>query len=100
MTNNKVELRFIHPHSSKHFIAEVSLQCTGQQAIQGLLLGDTDGPFLSPAPAGRPYELILQRTQQAITPNMTLAQVGAISGDIIEVRQAGQGATIFYSYLN
>ena len=92
MTNEKIEVHFIHPRSSKRFTAGISTQCTGQQAIQGLLIGDDDGPFLEAAPSGRPYELVVTSTQKAITPNMTFEQAGVRNDDIIEVRQAGQGA--------
>ena len=92
MTNNKIEVNFAHPRSAKLFTAEIGPQCTGQQAIEGLLVGDDQGPFLEQAPAGRPYELVLKKSKKAITPNMTFEQAGVESGDVIEVRQAGQGA--------
>ncbi len=94
MANDKITLNFTHPRSSKVFPAEINPLCTGQQAIAGLIAGDDNGPFLETAPHGRPYELVLSRTNQAITPNMTFGQVGAQDGDVVEVRQAGQGACL------
>lgn len=92
MNNNKLEVHFTHPRNAKHFVAEIGPQCTGQQAVEGLLVGDEQGPFLEPAPQGRPYELVLKKSKAAITPNMTFAQAGVETGDVIEIRQAGQGA--------
>lgn len=92
MNQAKVEVHFAHPRSSSTFTAIVSRECTGQQAINGLLGGDESGPFLHPSPAGQPYELVVKRTQMYILPHMTFEQAGVIDGDVIEVRQAGQGA--------
>ncbi|HEX8087867.1 MAG TPA: hypothetical protein VF762_03395 [Blastocatellia bacterium] len=92
MNNNKIEVHFTHPRNPQTFTARIIPQCTGQMAIEGLLIGDENGAFLEPAPAGRPYELAIKRSQQAITPNMTFEQAGVVDGDVIEVRQAGQGA--------
>jgi len=61
-------------------------------ALDGLLTGDKDGPFLEPAPQGVSYELTIERTSQAITPNSTFQSAGVIDGDMIEVRLAVQGA--------
>ena len=93
MATEAVTIHFRHPRDSKTFTAEINLQCTGQQAINGLITGDSDGPFLEPPPPGRPYELVLVRTMKAITPNMTFAQAAAQEGDEAEIRQAGQGAS-------
>jgi hypothetical protein len=91
--NNKVAVTFIHPReNAKSFEAEVSLQCTAQMAVQGLMQGNHDGAFLDAPPPGRPYELILKRTSAMIPPNMSFAQAGVIDKDVIEIRQAGQGA--------
>jgi hypothetical protein len=92
--NNKVLVTFIHPReSARSFGAEVSLQCTAQLAVQGLMHGNHDGAFLDPPPPGRPYELVLKRTSTMIPPNMTFAQAGVIPNDVIEIRLAGQGAS-------
>ncbi|HEU4710826.1 MAG TPA: hypothetical protein VFS76_04635 [Pyrinomonadaceae bacterium] len=91
--NNMVNVTFTHPReNSRTFGAEVSLQCTAQLAVQGLMQGNQDGAFLDTPPAGRPYELVLKRTSAMIPPNMTFAQAGVIDHDVIEIRQAGQGA--------
>jgi hypothetical protein len=93
MNNNLVKVTFTHPRENgRIFAADINLQCTGQMAIQGLLLGNEAGPFLEAAAAGRPYELSVKRTQMNITPNMTFEQAGVVDGDVIEVRQRGQGA--------
>lgn len=92
MNNDAIEVNFTHPRNARLFTAEISPQCTGQKAIDGLLVGDEEGPFLEPAPQGRPYQLVIKRTQGAITPHTTFADAGVISGDVIEIRQDGQGA--------
>ena len=93
MNNNKISVTFIHPReNARSFEADVSPQCTAQMAVQGLMQGNHDGAFLDAPPAGRPYELILKRTSAMIPPNMSFAQAGVIDKDVIEIRQAGQGA--------
>jgi hypothetical protein len=88
-----MEIRFTHPTNSGYiFIADVEPACTGQQAILGLLAGDeVNGPFLPTPPPGRPYELVLARTQQQIAPNMSFEEANVIEGDVIDVLQLGQG---------
>jgi hypothetical protein len=57
-----------------------------------LIAGDDNGPFIQPAPPGRPYELAIKQSGIAITPNMTFADAGVTNGEVVEVRQSGQGA--------
>jgi len=93
MDNNKVAITFINPkNNARQFEADLSPECTGKMAIDGLLVGDHNGPFLEPTPTGRPYELIVKRSSSQITPNTTFREAGVISGDVIEIRQALQGA--------
>jgi hypothetical protein len=54
-----IKVTFTHPRDGgRSFGAKISPQCTGQMAIEGLMLGNEDGPFLNVAPPGRPYELV------------------------------------------
>jgi hypothetical protein len=92
----KIEVHFLHPRYPKTFTALTHPECTGQQALNGLLVGDKTGPFLDNTPAGRPYELVVASTQRILKPTMTFAEAGVTQGDTIEVRQAGQGAGIDY----
>jgi hypothetical protein len=93
MNNNPVRVTFTHSRDGGSFVANINPQCTGQMAIQGLILGnEEDGPFLQAAPPGRPYELVVKRSQVNITPNMTFEQADVQDDDVIEVRQRGQGA--------
>lgn len=93
MNNNALRVTFTHPREGgRSFAANINPQCTGQMAIQGLLLGNEDGAFLEAAAPGRPYELTVKRSQTNITPNMTFEQAGVQDDDVIEVRQSGQGA--------
>lgn len=89
---NGIEVHFLHHRYPKSFTALIDPQCTGEQAIEGLMIGDKEGPFLDSPPPGQSYELILRRTYCTITPDMTFAQADIAQGDTIEVRQAGQGA--------
>jgi hypothetical protein len=91
--NNKLAVTFINPRSNARvFDADLSPECTGQMAIEGLLVGDHNGPFLEPAPPGRPYELVVKSSDVSITPNTTFREAGVVNGDVIEIRQALQGA--------
>jgi hypothetical protein len=94
---NKIEIHFVHPREPKTFTAEIDPECTGEEALKGLLKGDKNGPFLDTPRAGQPYELIVSNTQQVIIPKMTFAQAGVVQDDTIEVRQAGQGAGFNYT---
>lgn len=93
MNNNPVRVTFTNPRGGGGgFEANINPQCTGQMAIQGLMLGNEAGAFLPPPPPGRPYELIVKRSGKNITPNMTFEEAGVVDDDVIEVQQAGQGA--------
>jgi hypothetical protein len=87
-----IEVVFTHVWDASTFTAFVNPVCTGEQALDGLIAGDEKGPFLEPAPAGRPYELAVRRSGAPILRKMTFAAAGVIDGDKIEVRQGGQGA--------
>jgi hypothetical protein len=86
-----IKVYFTHPRDSRAFPAEVEPTCTGKQAIEGLLVGDSSGPFLDPPPPGRPYSLVTKKGKQ-IAPNMTFQEAGVSSGDVITIHQDGQGA--------
>jgi hypothetical protein len=89
---SKIRVSFTSPRTnSRVFEAEVSPDCTGKMAIEHLLVGDASGPFLERTSLGRPYELVVMRTEGIISPNTTFQEAEVIGGDIIEIRQAGQG---------
>lgn len=88
MAKEEIEVHFTHPDSPRTFTAMVSPQCTGQKAIEGLLTGDNQGPFLEPLPSDQLYELIIQRSVQPIKPNTTFEQANVLDGDIIEVQRS------------
>jgi hypothetical protein len=93
MENNKLAVTFVNPRSNARvFEADLFPECTGQMAIEGLIVGDEHGPFLDPAPPGRPYELVIKRSSMTITPNLTFREAGVVNDDVIEIRQAGEGA--------
>jgi hypothetical protein len=90
-TASKLKLNFLHPRTSTNFSADVSPECTGAIALQGLQSPAT-GPFLDPEPQGRPYELVLARGSKMITSTQSFADAQCQTGDTIEIRQSGQGA--------
>lgn len=93
MNNNTIEVHFMHPRNSTTLTADISPQCTGAEALQELQADDGTGAFLTPPQTGEFYGLALKRGASAvdITPNMTFAQAGVQSGDMVEVRLGGQG---------
>jgi hypothetical protein len=91
MTNGTMEIQFKHPRTNKFLVADLSPECTGREALQALMAAQDGGePFLTPDGGG--YNLILDRTSQGITPNMTFAQAGVESGDIIKLDRIMEGA--------
>lgn len=90
---DRIALTFLHPRNSDdEFRMSVAPQATGRQVVSRLLEGDEDGPWLDPEPPGRPYELVVSRTQRAIAPAETIGAAGAVAGDIISVMHPGQAA--------
>lgn len=88
-----IELKFLHPRdSTETFEMSVAPQATGHQIVQQLIKGDADGPWLDPETPGRPYELVLSRTQKVVAPNQAIAAAGAVDEDYVAVIQPGQGA--------
>ena len=89
-----IEVRFLHPRNITVLVADISPQCTGAEALQELQADDGTGAFLTPPQTGEFYGLVLKRDPAPavdITPNMTFAQAGVQSGDMVEVRLGGQG---------
>jgi hypothetical protein len=96
MNTNTIEVHFMHPRNSTTLTADISPQCTGAEALQELQADDGTGAFLTPPQTGEFYGLALKRGGSSvdITPNMTFAQAGVQSGDLVEVRLGGQGGAI------
>lgn len=92
MNNGTMEIKFRHPRTAKFLVADLSPQCTGREALQALMAAEDGGePFLTQSD-GEAYSLIHERTSQAITPNMTFAQAGVVSGDTIKLDKDMRGA--------
>ena len=87
-----MEVQFRHPRTYLLLIADVSPQCSGEQALAGLLSDYGEGPFLSSRGSGEPYELYLRRTETNITPHMTFEEAGVVDGDLIDVLLPMTGA--------
>lgn len=88
----EIAVHFTHPRDASIFSAIVSPLCTGERALLGLLRGNEQGPFLEPPPIEYPYEFWIKRTAHSINARTMFAEAGVADGDVIEVRQAGQGA--------
>ena len=80
---------FLHPRDSRAFEARVDADTTGTTCIQGLV----DSKFLEPAPRGRPYALLVTRTQQQMLPSTTIQEAGVQESDSLAVLQMEQGAS-------
>lgn len=90
-TQQKLNVRFTNPRNSLSYPAQVSPACTAAIAIEQLQAPAT-GPFLDKPPAGRPYHLVLSRTDTQLAPHQTMADAKTVDNDVFEVRQDGQGA--------
>jgi hypothetical protein len=88
-SDQPVELHFMHPRSSKTLTADVSPQCSGEEALAALL-SNYEGPFLSPVEPGDAYELFVHRTNTYISPHTTFKQAGTIDGDLIDIKISRQ----------
>ena len=89
----KMDITFLHPKKSDEtFKMGVSPQATPNQCVQQLIKGDHQGPWLAADQTGRPYELVLSRTQQLLDAATPLGTAGVKTGDTLAVMQPGQGA--------
>jgi hypothetical protein len=89
----KMDLTFLHPdQSNEKFKMGVAPQATPRQCVQQLIKGDHLGPWLEPAQTGRPYELVLSRTQKLLDGDTPLGTAGVLTGDTLAVMRPGQGA--------
>lgn len=86
--SDTIEVHFRHPRSSTTLTADVSLRCTGDEALSELTADDGTGAFLTPAPPGKSYELVIGRTRRVIEPTMTFGEAGVIDGDLVDVTLA------------
>jgi len=83
-----MELSFLHPRTSMAFKAQVEPSTTGETCIRGLI----NAQFVDDPPPGRPYSLIVSRTQQQILPSASMQDAGVMPGDVVSVAQNEQGA--------
>lgn len=84
-----MKVNFLHPRDSSTFPAEVDPETTGQTCLAGLI----DSKFLSKAPRGRPYSLVITRTQVQVLAQSTMLQSGVQDNDSLAVQQMEQGAS-------
>jgi hypothetical protein len=99
MTEEIIEVRFIHPTiSGDDLTADISNLCTGQEVLQELMRdADGSGAFLAPLRADQTYALSVRRTEREIAPDMTFAEAGVMNGDDIVVGESMVGANIHYT---
>lgn len=83
-----MNVTFLHPRESRTFPADVDPETTGQTCLTNLV----SERFLEPPPSGRPYYLVLQRTQRQILPAMTMREAEVQDRDAFAVLQQDQGA--------
>jgi len=88
---DKIHVSFLHPRTSATYQALLDPRCTAEVALDRLQSPST-GPFLEPAPANRPYVLVVASSDQELTPNTTMAAAGVRPGEQLEIRQRAQGA--------
>ena len=83
-----------HPRSSERYDAEVAPACPAGVVLEGLQSDNASqqGPFLAPAIPGRPYALVLARTERVLTADTTMADAGVVDGDVLAVELLSQGA--------
>jgi len=86
-----MEVRFTHPRTSTTYLADVGSQLTAKQAISSLLTPQT-GPFLPALQQGENYQLVVRRTNQVMSENMTMIQAGVVDKDVLEVVLDARGA--------
>jgi hypothetical protein len=83
-----MNVKFLHPRDSRVFAAEVDNNTTVSTCVDNLVSVN----FMEPAAAGRPYAMVVQRTQrQALLP-MTMQEVGVIDNDSLAILQMERGA--------
>ncbi|HEX9919596.1 MAG TPA: hypothetical protein VGA87_10530 [Pyrinomonadaceae bacterium] len=95
MNGNTIEVFFRHPLTSELLPADLSPQCTGQEALEELQADDGTGAFLSQPQTGQQYKLVLRHGEDEgidIPPKMTFDDVGVKDGDTVEVQIGGVGA--------
>jgi len=86
-----IKVRFTHPRDAVVYVAEVSPNLTARGALEALSSVET-GPFLSPLQPSENFVIVLRRTGQVLSSNMTMGDVGVVAGDILDVGIMGQGA--------
>lgn len=94
MPVDMLDVTITHPRLSRFYEATVKSSCPASVVLTGLQ-SDTatdKGPFLDPAPAGRPYVLVHARTGKQLNPDTTIGEAGVVDGDELQVHQLGQGA--------
>lgn len=89
MPETLVPIQCAHPRTSVLLDGEVTPDGTAAELVTDLV---AEG-FVEQAPPGRPYEVILARTDTVIPPNVTFGRAGVQAGDVLNLVQPGQGAT-------
>ena len=88
-----IKVTFTHPRDSSSFEAEISPECTGKEALDGLV----ESTFLERLSAARAYSVKAAATGKAIAPSQTMASAGVKDGDTIAVLLSESGAARVFS---
>lgn len=84
-----MNVTFFHPLDSRVFKADVDPETTIQTCIDNLV-GER---FIEAAPKGRPYAVLVRRTQRQALPQMTMSEAGVESNDDLNLLQMERGAS-------
>jgi len=82
-----MKLEFINSATSDTFEADCEADCTASIAVQGLI----DAGFVEKPRRGS-YDLVREKTEEAIPPNVTFQDAGVQPGDRLNVYHRGSGA--------
>ncbi len=85
-----IRVVFTHPRDSSSFEANVSPECTGQEAINGLV----EAKFIQPPGATSAYSLKHSASGKAIAPSQSLSSSGVKDGDAVAVLLSESGAGV------
>ncbi len=83
-----MKVTFTHPRDSSTFEADLTEECTGQEAINGLV----EAEFLNKAGPTNAYSLKHTKSGKAIPPSQSLADGGVKDGNTVAVLLSESGA--------
>jgi len=79
---------FTHPRDTSTYDADITPECTGQEALNGLI----ETKFIEPSAGTSAYSLKAASTGKAIPPSQGFGEAGIKDGDAIAVLLSESGA--------